>query len=79
MDTHDRLDSFGSFISIVEWDGRYVVVENVCFDNSMQEVTSNEAKLSVNGSSSSTSKVPSLWLVMRKRRIGVLEESNSDC
>lgn len=48
-------------------------------DDAVEKVTTNETEFAVDGCSSTTSEGPGVTLVVRKRGIGVLEESNGDC
>ena len=74
MATHDRLDCLGSFVGMVEWDRRDVMVEDVGFDNTVHQGATDEAELAVNGGSGTSGVAPRLRCVMRKRGISVLEE-----
>ena len=76
MLTHDRLDSLGRFIGVVKRDGGDKVVEHVRFDDAVEQMATNEAELAVDSCCSSASKVPTLRLVVRKRRVCVLEEGD---
>ena len=51
---HDCLDAFGSLVCMVEGDGADVVVKDVCLYNAVEELSSNEAKLPVDGGGSSS-------------------------
>jgi hypothetical protein len=75
---HDRLDSLGGLVGIVKGNGADIVVENVGLYDAMEKLAANEAKLAVNGSSSSTDVCPGLAVVMRKRGVSVLEVGNSN-
>lgn len=55
------------------------MVENVGFDDAVEQVTTDEAKLTVDRCGRSASEVPRVRFVMRQCRIGVLEESDCDC
>lgn len=46
---HNRLNSFGSLVGVVEWDGGDVVVEDVGLDDAMEDVATDEAKFTVDG------------------------------
>ena len=70
---HDRLDGLGRFVGVVEGDGGDVVVENVGFDDSVEQGAANETKLAVNGGSGSANVIPASGSVVRKRWVGVLE------
>lgn len=78
MLAHDTLDGFRGLISVVEGNGGDVVVENMGLDDAMEESTSDEAKLAVNSSSSSTSVGPGLCVVVRQGGVGVLQEGNGN-
>jgi len=73
MAAHDGFDGFGGLVSVVEWDGAHVVVEDVGFDNSVQERTADETEVTVDGCSSTTDVVPALGRVVGKRWVGVLQ------
>ena len=51
-------------------------MEDMGLDDSVKEMTADEAKLAVDRGSGSPGIRPRLWLVMRKRGIGVLEEGD---
>lgn len=48
-------------------------------DDAVEEVTADEAALTVNGGSGAADKVPLLGVVVRESRVSVLEEGNGDC
>lgn len=75
---HDRLDGLGSFVGVVEGDVADVVVKDVGLDDTVEEMAADESHLTVNGSGGATDKVPLLVGVVRKGRVGVLEESNGN-
>ncbi len=58
MATHNLLDGLARLIGIVEGDGADVVVEDMGFDDSVQQLTSDETELPVNCRSSSASVRP---------------------
>jgi hypothetical protein len=76
---HDRLDGLGGLIGMVEGDGGDVVVEDVGLDDAVEDLTTNEAELAVNGSGGATGEVPGLAGVVREGRVGVLEVGDGDC
>lgn len=78
MTTHDRLDSLGGFTSVVERNGADVVVKNMRLDDFVEAERTNGPEVAVNGSTSTTSVVPGVSSVVRKRGIGVLKEGNSN-
>lgn len=73
MFSHNLLDSLGGLVSVVEGDGAHVVVKDVSFDDSMEDVAADEAKFAINGGSSSASEGPDFRSVVGERWIGVLE------
>lgn len=76
---HDRLDGLGGLVCIVERNGANVVVQNVGLDDTVEQVATDEAKLTVDGCSGALDKGPLLAGVVRQGRVGVLEEGDSDC
>lgn len=75
---HDGLDGLGSLIGIVKGDAADVVVQDVGLDDAVEEMSADEAHLAINGGSSAADKVPLIVGVVRKGRIGVLEESDGN-
>ena len=73
---HHFLDGFARFVGVVEGNGANIVVQDVGFDNSVEDVTANESKVAVNGGSGTTSKVPGFGLVVGEGGVGVLEVSD---
>ena len=71
--THDWLDGLGGFIGVVEGDGADVVVEDMGFDDAVEESAANKAELAVNGCGGATDIVPASGRVVGERGIGVLE------
>lgn len=76
--THDWLDGLGGFVGMVERDRGDVVVEDVGLDDAVEEVTADEAKLTVDGRGRATGEVPRLASVVRERRVGVLKVGDGD-
>lgn len=76
VSAHHLLDGFAGFVGVVKGDGADIVVEDVGFDNSVEDVTADESKVTVNGGSGSTSKVPRFRLVVGEGGVGVLEVSD---
>ena len=76
--THDLLNSFSSLVCVIEGDCANVVVQDVGFDDTVEDVRTNGPEVAVDGCRSTTSEVPGLGTVVRKGWIGVLEESNGD-
>lgn len=70
---HHLLDGFTGLISIVERDRADVVVEDVGLNDTVEELTSDETELAVDGGSGANGEVPYLRLIMRKSWVGVLQ------
>lgn len=51
-------------------------MENMGFDDAVEEVPTDESKLTIYRSGSTANKVPRVRFVMGKRRIGVLEKGD---
>lgn len=51
-------------------------MENMGFDDAVEELPADETKLAIYRSSSTTGKVPRVRFIMWKRRIGVLEKGD---
>lgn len=73
---HDGLDRLGCLVGIVKGNGADVVVENVRLNDAVEQVSTNESKLTIHSSGSTTDKVPLVIGVMWEGRVGVLEESD---
>lgn len=69
-------DGIRGFIGVIPRDGRNEMVEDVRLDNTVHEVTANDAKLTIDGRHSATSEVPRAGLIVGKSGIGMLEEGN---
>ena len=78
MAAHDRLDGFSGFVSVVEWNCRDVVVQDVSFDDSVEQRAADESELAVDRGCSSASEIPRLDSVMSDRGIGVLQVCDCD-
>lgn len=70
---HDGLDGLRSLVGVVEGDGADVVVKDVRLDDTVQELSANKAKLTIDGGGSAANVVPALTTVVRECRIGVLK------
>lgn len=75
---HDRLDGFRCLICVIEWDCGNIVMKNVCFDNAVKKLAANKTKLAIYRSSSTTGVGPGMGLIMRKRRVSMLEVGDGD-
>lgn len=76
MAAHDGFDRLGSFIGVIEGNGRNVVMEDVGFYNAMHQSATDEPKFTVDGRSSTARIAPRLGGIMGERRVGVLEEGD---
>ena len=79
MLAHDWLNGFGCLVGVVERDGRDVVVEDVGFNNPVEELAANETEFAVDGCGGATGVGPGARFVVRERGVGVLEVRNGDC
>ena len=79
MTTHDGLDGLGGLVGVVEWDGADVMVEDVGFDDTMEEAAADESEFAIDGCGGATREVPCRTAVVRKRGIGVLEVGDGHC
>lgn len=79
MLAHNRLDGLASLISVVEGNGRNVVVQDVGFDDAVEEVAADEAEFAVDGCGGAAGEVPGLAVVVGEGGVGVLEVGDGDC
>lgn len=76
--THDSLDGIAGLVGVVEGDVADIVVQNVSLDDTVEDVAADETKVTVDGGSSATGKVPDLGLVVRQSGVGVLQEGDGN-
>lgn len=76
---HNGLNGIGSLVGVVEGDSADVVMKDVGLDDAVEEVASDEAHLAVDSGSGAADEVPLTSGVVRKGRVGVLEEGNGNC
>ena len=76
---HDLLDGLAGLIGVVEGDVANIVVQNVGFDDAVEDVAAHESKVTVNGGGSPAGKAPHLRLVVRQSWVSVLQEGDGDC
>lgn len=76
---HDGLDSLGGFVGVVEWNSADIVVQDVCLNDTVEEVAADETELAVDGRSGTLDESPLLTSVVRQGRIGVLKEGDGNC
>lgn len=78
MAAHDRLDGLGRFFRVIKWNSRNVVVQDVGFDDPVEERAADESELAVDRGCGSASKIPRLGSVVGDRGIGVLQVRDCD-
>lgn len=76
---HDLLDGFAGLVGVIEWDAADIVVEDVSLDDSVEDVTTNETEVAVDGGCGAAGEVPHLRLVVGETRVGVLQIGDGDC
>jgi hypothetical protein len=74
----DGLDGLGGLVSLVEGDLREEVVNNVLLNDTVEEVLSDEAKLTVDSGESSLDVGPALSGVVRELGVVVVEVGNGN-
>jgi hypothetical protein len=75
---HDWLDGFRSLVGVVEGDGADIVMENVSFNNAVEESPADETEFAVNSCGSTTNIGPAFTSVVRKSWVSVLEVGDSN-
>jgi len=63
---HDGFDCFGGFVGIVEGNGANVMVQNVGFDDTVEQVTTDETKFTIDRCSSTASEGPCFGRIVRE-------------
>ena len=76
---HNDLDGVRCLVCVIEGNGADIVVQNVGFDNPVEELTTNETKFTIDGGRSATGVGPRRGRVVGKRGVGVLKESDGNC
>lgn len=76
---HDGLNGLAGLVGVVEGDVADIVVQHVGLDDAVEDVTTNEAEVTVDGGSSAAGEVPHLGLVVGEGGVGVLQEGNGHC
>ena len=76
MFSHDGLDRFGSFVSMIEGDSGDVMVEDMHVGDTMHDSVREEGDVAVDGGGGATGKGPGFGFVVWKGGIGVLEVGN---
>lgn len=78
MTAHDALDSIASLIGVIERDGADIMMKDVSFDDSMEELATHKSEFSIDGCGRASCVRPGLGSVMGQRRIGVLKKGNGN-
>lgn len=65
MLAHDLLDPFSSLIGVVERNSADIVVQNMCFNDSMQQLTTDKPELTIDCCRSTSGIVPRVTSVVR--------------
>ena len=76
---HDGLDRFRCLVGVVEGDRGDVVVQDMGFDDAVEELASDETEFAVDGCGRAAGVGPAGGFVMRERGVGVLKVSDGDC
>ena len=76
---HDGFDGFTRLICVIEGNGANVMVQDMGFDDAVEEMTPNEAHLSVDCGSRSTCEGPGMGCVVRQSGISMLEVGDCNC
>ena len=79
MTAHDRLDGLGCFVGVIEGDGGNVVVQDVGFDDAVEESAANETEFAVNGCGGSANVAPASGRVVGECGVSVLEVGDCNC
>ncbi|KAH3668267.1 hypothetical protein OGAPHI_002021 [Ogataea philodendri] len=70
---HSLLQAIGGWSGVVVGNTRDIMVQNVGFNNVVEEEPTNKAKVSVNGCSSASSKRPFVAVIVWQSHVGMLE------
>ena len=73
MLTHNRFNGLSSLVSMVEGNCRDIVMEDMGFDDSVEERTTDETEFAIDCCSSAASEGPGTRIVVRKGRVSVLK------
>lgn len=75
---HDGLDGLTGLIGVVEGDIADIVVQDVGLNDTVEDVTTDKAEVTVDGGSGATGKVPHLGLIVGEGGVSVLQEGNGN-
>jgi hypothetical protein len=77
--SHDWFNGLSSFVGVIKWNGANIVVEDVSFNDAVEEGAANKSKFTINRCSCSTNVIPTSCGIVRESWIGVLEIGDGDC
>lgn len=77
--THDGLDGLAGLVGVIEGDAADIVVQDVGLNDTVEDVATDEAEVTVDGGSSAAGKVPHLGLVVGEGGVSVLQEGDGHC
>lgn len=78
MRAHDFLDGLAGLVGVVEGDRADVVVQDVGFDDAVEDVAADEAEVAVDGCCGAAGEVPDFGGVVWEGGVGVLEVGYGD-
>lgn len=78
VSSHHGFDSLGGLVGIVEWDGADEMMQDVSFNDAVEEMTPNESKLTVDGCGGTTGKIPDFRIIVGQRWVCMLQECDSN-
>jgi len=73
MLAHDWLNGLRGFPGVVKGNGGDVVMQHVCFNDTVKEMSPNKTKVAVNRRRGTASKRPFFAVVMSNGRVGMLK------
>ena len=71
--THYVLDCFRGFLSVIEWDSRDVVVEDMGLNDAVEQRPSYKSEITIDRCGSSCGEIPGLGSIARDGGVGVLQ------
>ena len=75
---HDPFDGLCSFLGVVEWDDRDVVVENVGLDDAVEQGTADETEVAVDGRCSAGGESPCFRSIVGNGWVCMLQVRDSN-
>lgn len=73
---HDWLDCLSGFVGMVEWNSADIMVQDVGFNDAVEQVSTNKAEFTINCRRGAASEGPSVGRIVWQGRISVLEVGN---